>query len=560
MKKITISLMIALNLCSMNFIDINAETKDMKNVKKYEQDQTQEQNYIRSEASTDIKENCKIIIRQIYKGFYGREVDNDGLEYWANEIASGKRSVADILEQFINGDEFKNKNYNNQEYVKSLYIGLQGREPDKSGLDYWTDLLNLGQSRKFVLYSVFNSDEFQNKLNLMEIKNKGQINIDLNDKKGSVKDLVNQFYKGLYGREGDNEGLEYWANQILDGKKSIAEILLTFTNSDEFKSKNYNNEEYIKSLYNALFKRNPDSDGLNYWSNMLNDGNSRKFVLAENMNSGEFQETLNNIGIKNKGTIEIDLNDKKREVKGLINQFYKGFYGREGDNEGLEYWANQILDGKKSVAEILLTFINSDEFKGKNYNNEEYVKSLYNALFKRNPDSNGLNYWTSRLNDGNSRKFVLAENMNSGEFQETLNNIGIKNKGTIEINSAEPIISFAKQQLGKPYVWDTAGPNSFDCSGFIYYVFSHNGYNISRTSVAGYWGNSNIQKISIPKPGDLIFFKGTYGGANHPSHIGIVINNHQFIQASSTKGVCITDINNSYWKQHFLGYGKIIQD
>ncbi len=560
MKKITISLMIAINLCSMNFIDINAETKDMKNVKKYEQDQTQEQNYIRSEDSTDIKENCRIIIRQLYKGFYGREVDNDGLEYWSNEIASGKRSVANILEQFINGDEFNNKNYNNQDYVKSLYIGLQGREPDKSGLDYWTDLLNLGQSRKFVLYSVFNSDEFQNKLNLMEIKNKGQINIDLNDKKGSVKDLVNQFYKGFYEREGDNEGLEYWANQILDGKKSIAEILLTFINSDEFKSKSYNNEEYIKSLYNALFKRNPDSDGLNYWSNMLNEGNSRKFVLAENMNSGEFQETLNNIGIKNKGTIEIDLNDKKREVKGLINQFYKGFYGRDGDNEGLEYWANQILDGKKSVAEILLTFINSDEFKSKNYNNEEYVKSLYNALFKRNPDSNGLNYWTSRLNEGNSRKFILAENMNSDEFQEALNNIGIKNKGTIEINSAEPIISFAKQQLGKPYVWDTAGPNSFDCSGFIYYVFSHNGYNISRTNVAGYWGNSNIQKISTPKPGDLIFFKGTYGGANNPSHIGIVINNHQFIQASSTKGVCITDINNSYWKQHFLGYGKIIQE
>lgn len=96
MKKITISLMIALNLCSMNFIDINAETKDMKNVKKYEQDQTQEQNYIRSEASTDIKENCKIIIRQIYKGFYGREVDNDGLEIGRMKLQVVKRSVADI--------------------------------------------------------------------------------------------------------------------------------------------------------------------------------------------------------------------------------------------------------------------------------------------------------------------------------------------------------------------------------------------------------------------------------------------------------------------------------
>lgn len=126
--------------------------------------------------------------------------------------------------------------------------------------------------------------------------------------------------------------------------------------------------------------------------------------------------------------------------------------------------------------------------------------------------------------------------------------------------NAQQIINYAKQQLGKPYAWGATGPNSFDCSGFIYYVFSHNGYSISRTSVAGYWGDSNIKKVSTPKPGDLIFFKGTYGGSNHPSHIGIVINDHQFIQASSTRGVCITEINNSYWRQHFLGYGRIIND
>ena len=111
---------------------------------------------------------------------------------------------------------------------------------------------------------------------------------------------------------------------------------------------------------------------------------------------------------------------------------------------------------------------------------------------------------------------------------------------------------------GKPYVWNTAGPNTFDCSGFVYYVFSHNGYSISRNSVKNYWESSSIKKVSTPKPGDLIFFKGTYGGPNHPSHIGIVINDHQFIQASSTRGVCITEINNSYWKQHFLGYGSLI--
>ena len=127
--------------------------------------------------------------------------------------------------------------------------------------------------------------------------------------------------------------------------------------------------------------------------------------------------------------------------------------------------------------------------------------------------------------------------------------------------SAQQIVNYAKQQLGKPYVWDTAGPNTFDCSGFIYYVFSHNGYNISRNNVESYWGNSNIKKVSSHKPGDLIFFKGTYGGTNYPSHIGIMINDTQFIHAANKKtGVIITNLDNPYWRSHILGYGRIIPE
>ncbi|GAA0714822.1 hypothetical protein GCM10008904_30890 [Paraclostridium ghonii] len=123
--------------------------------------------------------------------------------------------------------------------------------------------------------------------------------------------------------------------------------------------------------------------------------------------------------------------------------------------------------------------------------------------------------------------------------------------------SSDQIINFTKQQLGKPYVSGASGPGSFDCSGLIAYVFKSNGYSIPRTSVAGYWGASYIKKVSSPKPGDLIFLKNTY--KDGPSHIGIVINSNQFIHAGD-KGVAVADINNSYWKQHFLGYGRLIND
>ncbi|WP_196342951.1 C40 family peptidase, partial [Paraclostridium sordellii] len=76
-----------------------------------------------------------------------------------------------------------------------------------------------------------------------------------------------------------------------------------------------------------------------------------------------------------------------------------------------------------------------------------------------------------------------------------------------------------------------------------------------------YWGNSNIKKVSSHKPGDLIFFKGTYGETNHPSHIGIMINDTQFIHAANEKtGVIITNIYDPYWRSHILGYGRIIPE
>ncbi|MDV8108504.1 DUF4214 domain-containing protein [Bacillus sp. BAU-SS-2023] len=491
MKKSTISFLIALNLCSINFIDVNAETKDMQIIeepmqnqiqeKDKEQDQNKEpvitteknvnedqnkeqnqpeiqeqnkqsveikENQIQNGSySSDVKENCKILIKQFYKGFYGREADNDGLEYWSNEIVSQRRTVANVFECFINSDECKSKNYNNEEYVKALYIGLQGREPDAAGLEYWTSQLGLGQSRKVVLYNIFNSNEFQTKLDLMGIKNKGQIDLDLNDNKGSVKNLINQFYKGIYGREADNGGLEFWSSQVLDGKQSVADILLVFTNSEECKSKNYTNEEYVKSIYTALFNRIPNNEELNYWVGVLESGNSRVSVLAINMNSKEFQENLDNIGIKNKGTIDTSLDDRKGEVKGIVENFYLGFHGRKADPSGANFWADQIISGNRSVAQVVDSFINSDEFKNKGYSSEEYVKAVYKGILGREADIGGLNFWLNQIVNGGSKKYVLKCIFNSPEFQDKVKSIGIKNIGDIELSSNEVQSTVGKARI-----------------------------------------------------------------------------------------------------------------
>lgn len=115
-------------------------------------------------------------------------------------------------------------------------------------------------------------------------------------------------------------------------------------------------------------------------------------------------------------------------------------------------------------------------------------------------------------------------------------------------SNAGGVIGKAQQYLGMPYVWGSASPSKggFDCSGFISYIFG-----VGRQDVNGYW--NSVSKVSSPQPGDLVFFQGTYKAG--PSHIGIYVGNGQMIHASD-KGIAYGDINSSYNKKHFLGYGR----
>ena len=154
---------------------------------------------------------------------------------------------------------------------------------------------------------------------------------------------------------------------------------------------------------------------------------------------------------------------------------------------------------------------------------------------------------------------VVSEKPQQDEQKQTVKaevkeekNEEVKQKPQVSQGNGD-VVGFAKQFMGMPYVWGSSDPNQggFDCSGFIYYVYKNNGFNISRSNVEGYW--NAVQKISSPQVGDMVFFQGTYKSG--PSHIGIYLGNGQFINANDS-GIKIDNMNSSYWSKHFLGYGK----
>lgn len=118
----------------------------------------------------------------------------------------------------------------------------------------------------------------------------------------------------------------------------------------------------------------------------------------------------------------------------------------------------------------------------------------------------------------------------------------------------QSIIDSARRYLGVPYVWGGTTAKGFDCSGLVQVVFAENGISLPRTSSQQYSVGTWVTKANLKK-GDLLFFNTSGSGV---SHVGIYAGNGQFIHCSSSKGVTVTELSNSYWAQRYLGAKRVL--
>ena len=112
----------------------------------------------------------------------------------------------------------------------------------------------------------------------------------------------------------------------------------------------------------------------------------------------------------------------------------------------------------------------------------------------------------------------------------------------------------AEKYLGFPYIWGGYCPaTSFDCSGFVSWVLNHSGWNIGRLGAQGLYNISTRVTASGARPGDLIFFTGTYDTPG-VSHVGIYVGDGMMIHAGDPIGYA--SINTAYWQNHFFAFGR----
>ena len=115
------------------------------------------------------------------------------------------------------------------------------------------------------------------------------------------------------------------------------------------------------------------------------------------------------------------------------------------------------------------------------------------------------------------------------------------------------MLSEAQKYIGYPYVWGGSSPaTSFDCSGYLSWVINHSGWNVGRQTAQGLY--NLCTPVSSPRPGDLVFFKGTYNTSG-VSHCGIYVGDGRMLHCGDPIGYA--NLNTSYWQSHLYAYGRL---
>ncbi len=239
-----------------------------------------------------------------------------------------------------------------------------------------------------------------------------------------VKAFVERMYTVALGRSADASGVEYWTNLLLTGQQDGASLAQSFIFGDEFVKKNYTSQQYIDVLYKTFFNREADSSGSAYWLQLMNNRTSRKAVLAGFVNSQEFSELCSSYGIS-RGTLVVEDATVPDGIYSFVERLYICALERQGDSDGIGYWAQNIAAKGSTPEDVAKLFFLSNEYVAKNVSADKYIETLYITFMNRVCDASGKAYWINALNSGMTREGALTGFAQSAEFKAIMQSYGL---------------------------------------------------------------------------------------------------------------------------------------
>ena len=266
------------------------------------------------------------------------------------------------------------------------------------------------------------------------------------DKAGQLANItafVKRMYWTTLSRDPDEDGLNYWVNNLYEGNLTGAQTAKHFILSKEFKDKNLTYNEFLDVMYASFFNRYGDEGGYNFWLEQMYNGATREYVVACFVDSEEFTGICESYGIvrgnldKTTGTptssqgivpLKVDsTNVDDGQLSGYVEKLYTTILGRASEPAGCDYWKKAIKEGNEmDAAKAASQFFQSKEYKDKNKSDEEFLRDVYAMFFGREPDPEGYNYWLDNLKKEKvSRVWLIEAGFGkSDEFRGILQSFG----------------------------------------------------------------------------------------------------------------------------------------
>ncbi|ABD57134.1 Allergen V5/Tpx-1 related protein (plasmid) [Jannaschia sp. CCS1] len=227
-------------------------------------------------------------IYRMYRATLDREPDLGGYEQWVQVLKEGTSGLQDIASRFMASAEFQQVYgaLSDTQFVTLLYNNVLDRAPDSAGLESWVSLLSGGADRAQVVLGFSESAEFANTSSDAANAYTGALAAR---HETSFLDDVFRLYQATLGREPDSGGLQGWTEQLAEGKDYLS-IVSGFTNSPEFVNTygSLTDEAFVDLMYLNVLNRGADSAGQQHWLNLIGSGGTREQVVQGFAQSAEF--------------------------------------------------------------------------------------------------------------------------------------------------------------------------------------------------------------------------------------------------------------------------------
>ena len=238
--------------------------------------------------------------------------------------------------------------------------------------------------------------------------------------KKDIMDFVKRIYIFVLDREPEEEGAAFWSEELWSFRRTGAEVAQGFIFSPEFEARNTSDKDFVTILYKTFFDRDPEEEGFNYWMNELATGSKDRVTVANGfIYSQEWADTCAKYGIRSGGDIKPTGTIAPTDLTyAFVERMYTTALGRGYDESGKQYWASALANFEITGEQVGASFFLSDEMINYKLNDKEYVSRLYKTFMDRDADDEGLNYWLGVLSEGKQRSDVVMGFTRSPEFTE----------------------------------------------------------------------------------------------------------------------------------------------